>query len=937
MQLNLKNPTLGIFLPPSPIGPGMIKSPPLDIANLIAVLKSNVKCDINLFDFRIHIINKDSFCEKNTINVDLFNDFKGCFKHILEKENPKLTLTCKRILKELPYRDITHMIFSIAVLEQFSLQYLVSSLCIAKELKKVRPKLKIIFFGNCPKTHARKIMKNFSFLDSFLEDGNEFSVLEYIKKADRTKAINGIIYRDRNKLIYSNQSRPLVLNTYPLPDFSLFDLRSYQHNGKLVLPYELSRGCVNKCFFCYYIHKGDINCKSITKVINDLKKLTKLYKTNYFHFMDAAINFDPKYLRKLCHAFSKELPHIKWSALSIPNIDYDTLTQMKKSGCLQLRWGVEYASSRMLKIINKKTTPAGIRKVLGDSHKLGILNYITLLTGLNSETQKDIALTKEFIEEMSPCVDSAMECVWGELGHFSLLRLEKILGNGKKNVKAKVAQTKYAAVLEKLQIPCDDIIETITLDASVSLIITPEDFPSQEPAESCGRSLLTITSIISYLKCRGIEDIDYKNFFLLFKKNSALRNAFENTKTIEDKDKIKLAVKSMLKFVKKSKYFVFDILWWRRNIKTSLLLAQVLKKRMPQAKIIFLGPYCNLYYENILEEFKFIDFIITSEPEIALGEIISGKKPQEEIPNLIHRMTDHLCIHKEKETDLENLDCFLDYSLHSDFIKKFKITTPKVLDYEASRGCRNNCFFCSPLTDKKTRFKKIPFIIRDIKQITKTSKIKNMYFWDDALNTDGNFLDKLLSGIIDSKIKINWSSYMIPKNLSGGTIEKIAAAGCRHLRWGIESANPQRQKTIAKNVDLTQAHQILKCSSKYGISNQISFIVGFPHECLQDIHLIFDFLGKNHQYIKCANVYSFKPRRNTPAYNKSAKYGIKILSSQDKGLWDEVPFDETEGVDWFLKKKQQILYKNMVEEKIQQLGLLNEDPQCYFTQLVKNA
>jgi radical SAM superfamily enzyme YgiQ (UPF0313 family) len=387
-----------------------------------------------------------------------------CFNHVTATNDKKISYISLKILKELNLKDIKFMIFSIAVLEQFSLQYLVSSLCIAKQLKEKVPGIKIVFFGNCPKSHARKIMGNFSFLDAFLEDGNEYSVLEYIKNYKKRSPIDGITYREKNRLIYSFKSRRLDLNKYPIPDFSSFDLGKYKNNRKLVLPYEISRGCINKCFFCYYIHKGRMAYKNIAKVTDELRYLSRKYDTRYFHFMDAEINFDDNYLGKLCEVLNKRLPRIRWSALAIPNIKKELLVKMRNAGCVQLRWGVEYASERMLGIIGKKTNVKEIKEVIKNAHHLGIYNYITLLTGLGIERKKDIEDTEGFIKRMSPYINSIKECVWGELGHFSIFRLDNLLNN--KQEKEITTREKYGPALSDCDIPSEDIIDVLTVPDS---------------------------------------------------------------------------------------------------------------------------------------------------------------------------------------------------------------------------------------------------------------------------------------------------------------------------------------------------------------------------------------------------------------------------------------------------------------------------------------
>ncbi|MDD5099098.1 MAG: radical SAM protein, partial [Candidatus Colwellbacteria bacterium] len=738
----------------------MIKSPPLDIANLIAVLKKYAGCNIKLSDLRKHVISNDGYWGKNGIDTGIFDDFAGCFKHILTHENPRISQTCRKILKKCDLKDINIAVFSVAVLEQFCLQYLVSSLCLAKELKKNRPGIKIMYFGNCPRGHARMLMRKVSFIDAFLEDGNEFSVLAYVTEHKKGRAIPGICLKTGRRLLYTNQKRKFTLNKYPLPDFSLFDLKSYKSNGTLVLPYEISKGCINNCFFCYYIHKNRLYYKDIGKATDDLTKLSKIYNTEYFHFMDAAINFNNYYLEKLCASLKEHLPGIKWSALAIPNIGYPLLEKMKGAGCNQLRWGVEYGSARMLGIIAKKTTPVGIYETLKNAHSLSIFNYITLLSGIKQETKRDLEETKKFIRKIAPYVDAAQECVWGELGHFSILQLEKLLDQKGKYSYALPAP-KYAPLLKKLNIYPKDIIEAISAKKSVGIIIAPcgpqfNNAVAQD--DGYGRAMLGISNITARLDHDGVKNIEYYDFSLLLSQNPGLRNRLEQLYLTHKEEKTnQIILKILSKLIEKKDYFVFYVLWWNRNLEASVLLSGTLKKIYPDSKIIFVGPYCGLYHKEIMEKSSSIDYLTAIDPEEPLSGIILGESPLEKIPGLIHHKGHSICKHKDALADLSNREFMVDYTKHLKFIKKYKLPSPCLLDYETSRGCRYSCFFCASISGKKPRLKEIPFIVSEIRHLQRSTGINNYYSLDDALNFDNTRLKQLCRSFINSGIKINWS------------------------------------------------------------------------------------------------------------------------------------------------------------------------------------
>ena len=442
----------------------MIKSPPLDVANMIALLRKGEGCNIRLFDLRVHNIAQDSFWAKKGIDLNVFNDFQRCFNHVLEKESSEIGRLAEKILNETELNNIKFLVFFITVIEQFSLQYFVSALCIAARLKKTNHPIKIIFSGNCPKRYIRRIMRSFHFLDAFLEDGNEYALLEYVKKAGKGKTLRGVIYREADKLISPVANLPLQLNRYPVPDFSLFDLEKYKSTGRLALPYELSRGCVNNCFFCYYIYKGGkIYKKSYAKAVKELIYLKNKYHADRFHFIDAEINFDKNYLRKFCQELLAKKAEILWSALAIPaDLDPDLLGLMRKSGCVQLRFGVESGGPGLLRKINKNTNAVEMSRVLKDAHQIGIYTYVTLIGGLPPEEVEDILATKAFLKRNKEYIDSVSICDYGELGHFGIYVLENLLNQREhvqESARAGLSGRPLRVYAKKIGLKEEDIID----------------------------------------------------------------------------------------------------------------------------------------------------------------------------------------------------------------------------------------------------------------------------------------------------------------------------------------------------------------------------------------------------------------------------------------------------------------------------------------------
>lgn len=602
----------------------MIKSPPMDIANLIAILKENGQRNIRLIDFRGHVISQDNYLQTKGINVKIFDEFRKCFNHLVKEEDPQITELVQRIIVEGNFRHIDYLVFSISVLEQLSLQYLVSALCIAKEIKRLKPSMKMIMFGNCPKKHARYVLEQFSFIDAFLEDGNEYSLNNYIISRNKIKPLNGISYRNHNQLIYSKSPNPVNLNRYPIAEYSLFDMNKYRVRNRLILPYELSRGCEKNCFYCYYIHRNGLTCRHIDKIIADLTFYSKRYRTNIFHFLDAAVNFKDSYMIELCDALQKHLPEIKWSALARPNISFEILKKMKLSGCVQLRWGVEYGSERMLKLINKGTTLESIETTLKHAHDLGIYNYMTLLTGVYKELETDIEQTKKFLMKNKDYIDSVMECVFGELGHFSIFQLEELLSN---MPDSKLHNNKrYTQVLKECRIPTEDIIEVLSKELFLTMLVAPSDkfLQNYKTRADIGLNRTAMPPVLqdigNYFYRHPIlrNSSEFINIHAFIMNNTKLLNYFvqvsqNNPNTIQDK------INKLVRLLTaNSNYYLFYLDKNSGNFITSLNIAKSIKKYRPQSQIVFVDQLGLCDTSIQLMKNKGLEFILVKDAECFL-------------------------------------------------------------------------------------------------------------------------------------------------------------------------------------------------------------------------------------------------------------------------------------------------------------------------------
>jgi radical SAM superfamily enzyme YgiQ (UPF0313 family) len=162
-----------------------------------------------------------------------------------------------------------------------------------------------------------------------------------------------------------------------------------------------SRGCFYKCIFCASrkMWPMAITFHSVPYMEKWVDYLHDLGINNYYIHDDTfAVG---KRGKKLSEVFGK---HNGVWRCSIRGdlITPETARVLSSNGCVQICLGVETGSQRLLDVLNKNETVEDNARAIELCHDNGIGVKACFMTGLPSETEEDIELTKQFIARTNP-------------------------------------------------------------------------------------------------------------------------------------------------------------------------------------------------------------------------------------------------------------------------------------------------------------------------------------------------------------------------------------------------------------------------------------------------------------------------------------------------------------------------------------------------------
>lgn len=260
--------------------------------------------------------------------------------------------------------------------------------------------------------------------------------------ASEYKKLNGAIYFQGDELTSNTEDMP----TLSRPDFSGLNLDFYstcihandqkltedqyykwpypfyimaselnrQHlNAEkkevIFLPYIFNYHCPYNCAFCEESYeKKRVPCsKNAVNVVDDIQRLINTYDTKYFYFFNNTFNFRTSFVREFCNLVIERKLEFYWNDCARVNgMTKELLELMYKAGCRKLIFGLETASEKLLKYVNKKLNVEQVKKVLIWCSEVGISADLEVIIGFPYEYEDDFQATCQFITDNKHLINS---------------------------------------------------------------------------------------------------------------------------------------------------------------------------------------------------------------------------------------------------------------------------------------------------------------------------------------------------------------------------------------------------------------------------------------------------------------------------------------------------------------------------------------------------
>ncbi|HOU93060.1 MAG TPA: B12-binding domain-containing radical SAM protein, partial [Polyangiaceae bacterium] len=214
-----------------------------------------------------------------------------------------------------------------------------------------------------------------------------------------------------------------------------------------------------------------------------------------------------------------------------------------------------------------------------------------------------------------------------------------------------------------------------------------------------------------------------------------------------------------------------------------------------------------------------------------------------------------------------------------------------------TRGCHwGRCAYCniSSQTAARYRRREPAQAVADLGAIVAETGTSWFDFPVDSYHPRD--LAELARAILAAGLEVEWAAeVLLDPGFTEAVIAELARAGCRCLRFGLESADPATLKAMRKPTRPEVAAEVLGRCRRHGVRTGVMVIAGFPTETQAALGRTYDFLVEHRDRIDFVGIHPFSLVPGSAMAQDPGRFGL-YLRPRGAVLTTSLPFASTHPV-----------------------------------------
>ncbi len=264
----------------------------------------------------------------------------------------------------------------------------------------------------------------------------------------------------------------------------------------------------------------------------------------------------------------------------------------------------------------------------------------------------------------------------------------------------------------------------------------------------------------------------------------------------------------------------------------------------PKIVTIMGGIHANFMYQEILaNNWQTVDFVVRGEGEETLPELLitlqSGTAP-DKVRGIAFWRKGQVVVTPERPfcSDLDALIPAWDLVDWEDYT--FYVMPGSRLGLvSSSRGCGNNCSFCSQqkFWHRTFRARRPESFVAELEHLRDIYGVTVVMLSDEYPTKDEARWQRILDLLIQRKAGVYLLLETCVEDIlrDAKILDRYRQAGVVHVYVGVESTDPGRLLSFQKNVKVEQSREALRLLDAAGIISECSFVLGMPDETRESL------------------------------------------------------------------------------------------------------
>ena len=294
------------------------------------------------------------------------------------------------------------------------------------------------------------------------------------------------------------------------------------------------------------------------------------------------------------------------------------------------------------------------------------------------------------------------------------------------------------------------------------------------------------------------------------------------------------------------------------------------------------GPHASFVAADLIEKASWIDVVVMGEGDqtvVELVKAVTDGSDLAQVAGIAFRRNGRAVVNQPRPLikDLDSLPLPARDLLPISKYRALKVPCTVI----TSRGCPFGCIFCSApkMFGRGVRYRNPKLVVDEIEMIHRELGFQEINIVDDTFTVKEPHVQAICQGMLDRKLKINWSVYSRVDTINPRVLNTMKKAGCTWVCFGLESGSQKILDTIKKRITVAKSREAIKMATESGLNVLASFILGLPGEdpetANQTVSLARELFDK---YRVSYGYHLLAPMPGTEVRERADEFGVRILT-----------------------------------------------------------